>query len=296
MTTRLIEIFRQLSQPLTPIATREQDRGRLCAPVRAVLFDIYGTLLISASGDIGTSRANQPAQAAAEALKAVGIELLRPPEEVIGRLMREIESWHEDARQAGIDFPEVNILDVWRNVIAGLHEDGQPTPSHEADFEELAVHFEARANPVWPMPGAAKTLTSLRAMGIALGIVSNAQFFTPLAVTALLGSSPQDLGVRKQLELYSYLYGRAKPDEFLYRMAAKELRTLGIPPVEVVYIGNDMLNDVLPARQCGFQTVLFAGDARSLRWRCDDPRVRLVAPDAVVTSLDRLLELIEQAA
>ena len=49
-----------------------------------------------------------------------------------------------------------------------------------------------------------------------------------------------------------------------------------------------MLNDVLPAKQVGFRTALFAGDRRSLRQREDDLRVSKIVPDLVLTELGQL--------
>lgn len=57
---------------------------------------------------------------------------------------------------------------------------------------------------------------------------------------------------------------------------------------EALYVGNDMLNDILPANREGFQTCLFAGDRRSLRLREQDPRCAGVAPTEVVGSLREL--------
>jgi putative hydrolase of the HAD superfamily len=53
----------------------------------------------------------------------------------------------------------------------------------------------------------------------------------------------------------------------------------------VLYVGNDLLNDVLPASKIGFRTALFAGDRRSLRWRENDSRTSGVTPDVVITRL-----------
>ena len=57
-------------------------------------------------------------------------------------------------------------------------------------------------------------------------------------------------------------------------------------------LGNDMLNDIYPARNVGFQTALFAGDKRSLRLRTEDPRCRDLTSDLVVTDLGQLIQLI----
>jgi putative hydrolase of the HAD superfamily len=54
-------------------------------------------------------------------------------------------------------------------------------------------------------------------------------------------------------------------------------------------VGNDMLNDIYPAKKLGFQTALFAGDARSLRLRTDDPRCRNLSADLILTDLEQLI-------
>ena len=59
--------------------------------------------------------------------------------------------------------------------------------------------------------------------------------------------------------------------------------------MQTAFIGNDMRNDIAPARQSGFQTILFAGDARSLRMRSDDTICREIEPDLQVTHLTQLV-------
>ena len=74
----------------------------------------------------------------------------------------------------------------------------------------------------------------------------------------------------------------------MHFQAANDLAERGIGSDEVLYVGNDMLNDMTPASRVGFRTALFAGDARSLRMREGDPRVAGVAPDLVLSSLAEL--------
>jgi putative hydrolase of the HAD superfamily len=65
---------------------------------------------------------------------------------------------------------------------------------------------------------------------------------------------------------------------------------MGISRTSVLYVGNDMRNDILPATKTGFQTALFAGDRRSLRLREDDPQCKNVVPNLVITDLIQILE------
>ena len=93
---------------------------------------------------------------------------------------------------------------------------------------------------------------------------------------------------------FSYEHRRAKPGTDLYELAASELANQGISPTQVLYVGNDMLNDITAADQVGFRTALFAGDQRSLRLRSNDDRVHGVEADIVVTELPQLIECLTQ--
>ena len=157
-----------------------------------------------------------------------------------------------------------------------------------AELERLAVEYEARANPVWPMPGLTACLRSLRKNRLLLGIISNGQFYTQELFPALLGQRAEFWGFDSELQYYSYQHGRAKPAPELYEMAARALRRRGVKPAGVLYAGNDMLNDIRPARAVGFRTALFAGDARSLRLRQGDPQLDGISPDVVLTALAQL--------
>jgi putative hydrolase of the HAD superfamily len=125
-----------------------------------------------------------------------------------------------------------------------------------------------------------------------MGIISNAQFYTPYLFNGFLHSNPKDLGFHPDLTLYSYKFGYAKPSTFMFQIAADRLENRLIPAHSTLFIGNDMLNDIYPAKQIGFKTALFAGDARSLRLRKDDPRCKNLTADLVITDLGQLLDYI----
>ena len=65
-----------------------------------------------------------------------------------------------------------------------------------------------------------------------------------------------------------------------------------LAPDRVLYVGNDALNDMIPARKVGFRTVLFAGDKESLKLRKDRPECASFRADAVIKSLPQLLQII----
>jgi len=57
----------------------------------------------------------------------------------------------------------------------------------------------------------------------------------------------------------------------------------------VLYVGNDRVNDIWPAVEEGMSTALFAGDSRSFRPRENDPRIRGVREDLLLTDLRQLI-------
>ena len=276
-------------QPLAPMATDVEPKLSPMAGIRAVLFDIYGTLLISASGDIGASAGDHRIKALEQTATQLQLVFDRSAASVIDDFESEIASSHSDLKKQGVEYPEVDIVEIWQAVLSRvLDGDFGNRGSESIDFQRFAVEYEVRVNPVWPMPGVEATLAQLAASELVLGIVSNAQFFTPLLFPAFLGKTIEKFSFVPELSYFSYEHRQAKPGSFLYAMAQQQLELRGIQPAEVLHVGNDMLNDVAAAAGVGFRTALFAGDQRSLRMRRGDPRVEGVVADIIITELSQL--------
>jgi putative hydrolase of the HAD superfamily len=207
-----------------------------------------------------------------------------PAAGVRSALTAEIKKIHRQLKRKGVTHPEVVIEEVW----GALYPTAAP-----GELRRLALAYELRVNPVWPMPGLRRSLAALAKRGHRLGIVSNAQFYTPLLMKHFLGGGLAERGFADDLCFYSYRLGAAKPGAALYEAARAGLGRYGIQPQAAVMVGNDRRNDVAAARAVGFQTVLFAGDARSLRWREDDPDWDTAQPDMVITDLTQLSDHLE---
>jgi len=279
-----IELMRRYSGELVPgglapYPTDMRTRGALHRPVKAVLFDVYGTLFVSGSGDIGAASERVRPEQLGGLLDSYGVVLA--PDLVIRRFFDEIRRVHAEEMEKGIDFPEIQIDAVWMAVL-GIKD--------RKTARCFACEYEMTVNPVWPMPGLDTLLAGIRDRRIVMGIVSNAQFFTPLHFELFLGKGLPGLGFSEDVVIFSFREGRAKPSLQLFETAAKALDAFGVARNSTLYVGNDMLNDILPAGRAGFQTVLFAGDRRSLRLRENDMSLRGVTPDLVVTNLGELSE------
>lgn len=271
-----------VAAPLKPIPTGLRPAGGLKPPVRAVVFDIYGTLFVSGSGDIGSAGPIAHMASGIEML-AKAFDISMTPEALNRALTESIRAVHVQKKADGIPHPEVDIVTVWQSVL-GWKDDKR--------IREFATRYEMIVNPVYPMPGLASMLETVRNAGLAMGIISNAQFYTPGLFETFLGASLDRMGFLPDLTLFSFEAGQAKPSIGLFTRCVDALERLKIPPGQTVYVGNDMLNDIYPAFRTGFQTVLFAGDTRSLRLRKDRAECRNLRADAVITELSQLADMI----
>lgn len=271
--------------PLLPVPTSINTEIHIKTPVHAVIFDVYGTLFISASGDISIAQKNsQTAALLKTLLEKYEISLSAPL--LTDKVFQAIESDHAVKKNKGIDFPEVLIDQIWMQVL-------QTVDIKTA--RRFAVEYEMIANPVYPMPHLDETLKSLKKSNIPIGIISNAQFFTPHLFDLFCSAFPESLGFDPDLIFYSFEYGYAKPSLFLFEQAVRQLTQKGLNPIDVLYVGNDMLNDIYTAHTIGFQTCLFAGDSRSLRLRENDPKCEFLKPDAIIKKLNQLTDMIRSS-
>jgi putative hydrolase of the HAD superfamily len=264
--------------PLFPEPTSLCAGGRLTPPVRAVLFDIYGTLLVSAAGDMQVMVIQGRFDGKLERLlEKYGIQ--RTTRSLINAYMDAVSAEHARQRQQNIDYPEIRTDQLWMRLLE---------TSDASTAKQFAVEFEMIVNPTWPMPHARETIEILRQQNLLLGLISNAQFYTPHLFDLFFNAPVDALGFDPDLIFFSYMHGHAKPSPVMFSKASGRIREMGLPAASVVFVGNDMKNDMVPARNAGFQTVLFAGDRRSLRQRENDPDCAGVAPDLVITDLAQL--------
>jgi HAD superfamily hydrolase (TIGR01549 family) len=99
-------------------------------------------------------------------------------------------------------------------------------------------------------PDLRETLQTLRDRGLELGIVSNT-----FVNRASLEKHLQQLGLLEffSVQLYSYEYHFRKPNSEIFQIAADKI---GTPVENIVFIGDRIDNDILPALKSGMRAVL----------------------------------------
>jgi len=211
-------------------------------PVQAIIFDLYGTLLLAPPGAVKHDPAAD--EIISKILRHHGHTLAESPT----LLLHEAVKRYHAASTA--DFPEIDLRLLWREV---LH-----LPP-DADVDALISQIEDAWHPAQLMPGAAEMLSALSGSAIPLGILSNAQHHSLAALGHHASAFSPDL------TFLSYQHGVAKPTHLLFQKLRDTLTDHHILPEHVLFIGNDPLQDIQPAAAMGFQTVLFTGHPDSIR-------------------------------
>lgn len=289
--------FKELSKPLDRIETVTMPRLQRLEGIQVIAYDFYGTLFISGVGDIGVDDGNPDEEILSEAMSAAGIEIKNSAAAMKGfqHYNKVVEKIVSELKNSGIEYPEPDIRQVWKEVLHTMESNHLIAKQNgEELFDTIAIEFEARMNPVWPMPNVTETLHHFKNEGYTQGIISNSQFYTPIVLEALTGQSLNELGFSEELLHWSYVEEMKKPGILFYENYLKKLRQFNedLNPKHVLYIGNDMLKDIYPAQKVGMKTALFAGDARSLKWRKEDSRCNKILPDLIITDLSQLTDCI----
>lgn len=213
---------------------------------KAVIWDVYGTILDVGPGPVDAERRWAELHSAAfgktPVLSLAGFN-------AGCRVM--VERDHAEARRAGVEWPEVVWGDVMRRVLPEL---GALSVEGEAEF--LFRHMQLRRS-VRVMDGVLDVLTDCRERGVLLGIASNAQAYT----LRELAECGVDVGwFERELCVWSFECGFAKPDPHIFRMLTARLALRGIAPEEVLMVGDREENDLAPARAAGWGGALRACD------------------------------------
>ncbi len=300
-----MEKWMRTAVPMEAVPAVEKPSLEGSRDLRAVVFDIYGTLIMSASGDIKES------EFSSENLKRslddsdiiLKEEYRRKENEILLELMSEyVRTVHFSlgkSKSSGIMFPEIVTEEIWE-AIMNSHKN-RPRFSFGdgfSDFKRLAFVFEFLSNRVYPMKALKETLEYLHMRGIPMGIISNAQFYTPIIMNYFISGNVTDSDridlFDPDLIIFSYKMKRSKPDPLLFETVSKTLKNkYSIMPENTIFVGNDMYKDIYPACKAGFSTALFAGDIRSCKLRKEKEETRDLKPDYILTEVAQIIKILE---
>jgi len=310
--SHLAEYARQLHEtsariykrPLEPVVIASHTEK--LSDVRAVIFDVYGTLINywRPGFDDKEQRGHLLMDAFREVSDRFGFTRLlvemnpeEEPEKTLSDLYHGcIALSHETESKKGVDFPEAKVENVWALILLMLKRRGyDPELALPGQGDDLAryiaytYNFYSLGRELYP--GVVDALVALTRNNIALGIVSKAQFYTPIDLTLLIRG--QSRGAYDDfnelfdpdLTFFSFEYNAAKPGVVLFEQLYNALYERQILPRQTVFAGNDLVLDIGPAGQAGMRTALFAGDKKSVFFH---GREGTIVPDIHFAAWDEL--------
>ncbi|HON09851.1 MAG TPA: HAD family hydrolase [Chitinispirillaceae bacterium] len=314
--SRFAEFARELHENEKHIFPRKLEpvsypsKSEKLGDIRAVICDVYGTLINywKPGFETSESRTNSLLKAFRIIADRFGItEILieinpqENPEKTLSDFYHGLIALnHEKARKAGKEFPEVKIEEVWSVILLILKRRGYDpsafNPVEGEDFSRVLAftyNFYSLGRQLYP--GVVDALEQLKKQNMVLGIVSNAQFYTPMDLTLLIRDQSNgkydDFNelFDPDLTFFSYEYGVAKPNQLLYRRLFDSLYEFQILPEQTVIVGNDLSIDIEPSAGVGMRTAFFTGDKESAFMHDLDQKV---IPDLCFQSWDSLPQLL----
>ena len=280
----IVRAWLERLQPLTVVPLEVEVR-----PPRnydAVLFDIYGTLLTS-KATTADQQASTIADICADAFPDITPPALHHCHTIRNAFYQQLSRHCETLRQRGQKPTEVDFRNIWAQVLrTELHLD---RAKHLQQVELFAFLYAITTHRVWPQPELLTTLKGLAEKKTPLGVISNAQFYTPIIVSYFLEcelsfNTAVIPWFEQRLTFYSFQHGYAKPDDYFFIEAKQQLTEMGIDPAATLYVGNDYRNDIDSANRNGLCSVFYAGDSNACR--VNHPTAE---PAFVITSLAQLL-------
>jgi len=209
---------------------------------KAVVFDIYGTLLSGPTGGVKPDPLADPILR--DVLRHFGHTPSASPSTDLHAAVLRHHAASDEVH------PEIDLRVLWREILS------LPLGT---DTTALVQATEEAWHPARPTSGAFAFVRKLSRTGRALGLLSNAQCNTLTSLEEVSELFPPELAI------LSYQHGAAKPSSRLFQTLVDRLAARGIKPADTLYVGNDPLQDIAPASALGFATALYTGHPDSLR-------------------------------
>jgi FMN phosphatase YigB (HAD superfamily) len=277
-------------------------------PVKAVFWTVYGTLVAVPQGELQFEHPDEDVTRAAldkviKEFKMWNSMSRKPgaPSEYMRELFNKALTAIRMAGSGGEKFPEVQAERIWDDIVKKLMQKEYSFDAVQygaiGDYvKKIAYFYHASIQGAGAYPGAADALKLLAERGVAQGLLADGQCFTVGQLQRCLKKQDPDFDldavIAPGMRVVSAEKKARKPSDTLFRAAVAAAGAKGLSPSEVLHVGSSLARDIGPAKKHGFRTALFAGDRASLAATPEQLKDAALRPDALVTELPQVLELI----
>lgn len=276
--------------------------------VKAVLWNVYGTLLAIPTGELQFEAAIDFVTDAAldktiQEFKMWNSMSRKPgaPAAYMKELFKKAYTNLKLMGSGGERHPEVLAERIWDDIVKKLMlkdyvVDAATYGTHEEFTRKIAYFYHASIQGCGAYVDAAAVLRTLGDAGKVQGLLADGQCFTTIQLQKCLNAQepnfPLENYLPAKLRLISSDLKARKPSETLFKAAVAVMASRGFAPSEVLHVGSSILRDIVPAKKAGFRTALFAGDKQSLAATSEQLKDPATRPDRLLTELAQITELL----
>jgi HAD superfamily hydrolase (TIGR01509 family) len=214
------------------------------SPIRALLFDLWGTLIVE-QAEASARRSLLRRESIASVLDDLGLS--RADDEIEAACIAagsDLERFHES---------EADMSARARTILHMRHlDDSLPDRLDDAAWRRMdeAVLTPALTYPPAVMDGAATVLAEVKALRLPIALVSNAGMTPGFVLRRIL----EDRGLLRHFDvlIFSDEVELAKPHPAIFAHALDEL---GVEASEAAFVGDQPILDVFGSRRAGLWTV-----------------------------------------
>jgi FMN phosphatase YigB (HAD superfamily) len=300
-----------LAWPAPPEVDRPKAKPHLVRlpQVRAVLWNIYGTLLRIAGGELWFEHPQAFVMSVAldktiQEFKMWASMSRKPgqPADYMKQLYTQVLTEQRSFPGGTEKHPEVGAERVWEALIKKLL---QKDYKFDAGFfgslnefsRKVAYFFHASLQATACYDEAAVALRYVARKKLKQGLLADGQCFTRVQLQRGLAAQDSEAVLDKLLDkdliVLSHEVRGRKPSERLFRQAVNALNQQGVAPNQVLHVGTSVQRDLVMARRLGMRTALFAGDRTSLQATAEQLKEPASRPDVMLTELSQIAEIIQ---
>lgn len=301
---------RDLPWPMPPSGQRVKARPHFSPlpGIRAVAWNIYGTLLSIAHGELLFQHPTKfvmdtALEKTVQEFKMWGSMSRKPgqPSEYMGQIYDKVLTEFRMAGSQGEKHPEILSEKIWEAILKKLF---QKDYKFDANFygslneysRKIAYFFHASLQGTACFDNAARAIEHIQSCGVLQGFIADAQCFTLVQLQRGLKNQglalPVDLLFPAEAKALSFEVRGRKPSERLFKHFLAGVAKRGIEPSQVLHIGSRIEKDIAPAKKLGMRTALFAGDKESVQATPEQLKDSATRPDALLTDLSQLVDMI----
>jgi FMN phosphatase YigB (HAD superfamily) len=294
--------------PPTVEAPRAKPHIKSLPDIRAVMWNVYGTLLAIPGGELWFTHPTKFVMDVAldktvQEFKMWASMSRKPgqPADYLAQMYGNVLDEQRTIPGGGERFPEVLSERVWEAIIKKLL---QKEYRFDAGFfgslnelsQKVAYFFHASLQGTACYDGAPAAMRAVKDAGLAQGLLADGQCFTRVQLQRSLSRQDESAKVDELLDpdlcvLSCDVRGK-KPSERLFKQALTALNQRGIAPGQVLHVGTRMQQDIIPARRMGLRSALFAGDRAAVQATPEQLKDTNTRPDVMLTELGQIRDII----